>query len=203
MPELVEAFRQPRSTVIRILATLEEYGLVERKGRLVRLSDRFYLWAAKDRYALLKIKYRPVLRDVLESVRELVLLGVPEGRSIVHLDYLEWDHQVRVAPIRETRHALECTAMGKLLLAQRPDLIAADAPAALREEIAEAHRSGVGWNREEENAGVVVVATHGFSRALSEPVVAVAWPKVRFTEEKAERAIAAIRDALARHARAI
>lgn len=201
MTELVPAMGLPRSSVIRMLGTLEAYGLVEKDGRTVRLTEQFYLWSNRDRHALLKTKYRPVLRDILNEVKEVVLLGLQEGNSVVHIDYLEWDHQIRVAPLRETRHELERTAMGKLVLADRPELLPKKHRAGLERELAEVRQTGIGWNREEENEGVIVVATYGFTRAHTDAMIAVAWPKFRFTEEKAARAVGVIRDALRRHTR--
>lgn len=197
---LVEAIGLPRSSVLRMLGTLEAYGLVEKAGREARLTERFHLWAARDRYGMQKSRYRPVLEDVLAATGEVVLLGVPEGASVVHIDCLEGDNRIRVAPLRETRHPLECTAMGKLVLADRQDLKPTRVNAALKRDIEEARRTGIGWNREEENEGVIVVATHGFERGPTEPMIAVAWPKFRFTEAKAEAAVKAIRAALKRHA---
>lgn len=197
---LVEACGLPRSSVLRMLGTLEGYGLVEKTGREVRLTERFYLWAARDRYGALKNLYRPVLREVRDAVNEVVLLGVPEGASVVHIDCLEADTRIRVAPLLETRHPLDCTAMGKLVLAERPELLGPKTSDRLRRELEEVRRTGIGWNREEENEGVVVVAVRGFGSGPAEPMIGVAWPAFRFSEKKAAEAVQAIRAALARHA---
>mgnify|MGYP000473874940 CR=1 FL=1 len=47
---------------------------------------------------------------------ELVLLGLHEGNGIVHIDYIESDHMVRVAPAPGTRHNFKVNALGKLAL---------------------------------------------------------------------------------------
>lgn len=195
IPALVEAMNLSRSTVIRVLDTLLAYGLVERSGRKVRCSASFVHWARNDRHVADRRRYRAVLQGMAREIGELVLVGVLEGSSVVHLDYIEADHAVRVAPAPHTRHNLRVNALGKLALSRRPDLAQRweRSDPAFTRQLQTVRETGVAWNREESTPGVIAVATDGFSNAATEPMLAVAWPTFRFSEAKAREAIKVIR----------
>lgn len=195
--DIVAGAGLPRPTVLWHLQSLATYGLVEKCGRGYRLTERFYIWSSRDRNARLKARYRPVLEQIQRTTGELVLLGLQEGNAIIHVDYLESDHAVRVAPAPVTRHDLTTSALGKLALSRTPHLRKAVMESHLKAELEAIDCVDPAWNREESNPGVIAMATWGFSRAPSEPMLAVAWPKMRFTEDRGTRALDAIRDALA------
>lgn len=198
MPKLAEAMNLPRSTLARTLNTLIAYGLIEKTGRIYRCGASFDQWAQRDRQHYWIQRYRKVLEHVAAEINELVLLGMHEGNGVVHIDYIESDQMVRVAPSPFTRHNLQVNALGKLALSRRPDLIEAiDAPDLLK-ELSEIQRTGVAWNREQSVPGMIALATYGFSKSPTEPMIAVAWPAHRFTEESSARALASIQEALER-----
>lgn len=122
-----------------------------------------------------------------------------EGRGIVHIDYVESDQLVRVAPAPMTRHSLELTAQGKMVLSRRRDLFDPVTRPELKAELREIQRSGVAWNREATVPGMIALATPGFTNHPTEPILAVAWPVNRFSEAKGEAAVQAIRAALLEH----
>lgn len=194
--EVVEILGQPRSNVVRIVNTLVDYGLITRDTRKLVPTRSFYDLCTQDRYSHLRTKYRGVLRCLSDQLNELVLLGVHEGTGIIHIDFIESDHRVRVAPSPVTRHDLAHNAIGKVALARRPDLLAAENNQDLAREIAMVRRHGIAWNREETTEGVIVIACPGFTNATTEPILAVAWPTNRYTEEKAKAAQKLIRSAL-------
>lgn len=196
--EVVEVLGQPRSNVVRIVNTLIEYGLIARASRKLVPTRSFYDLCTQDRYSHLRTKYRAVLRLLSEQLNELVLLGVHEGNGIIHIDFIESDHRVRVAPSPVTRHDLARNAIGKVALARRPDLLAVEVEANpdLEREIAMVRRHGIAWNREETTEGVIVIACPGYTNATTEPIIAVAWPSNRFTEDKAKATHKLIRGAL-------
>lgn len=186
LSELVDALEQPRSNVVRIVNTLVHQGLVLRNGRTLRPSEAFYELCTRDRYGQLRAKYRPLLKHISAELNELVLLGVQEGNGIIHIDFIESDHRIRVAPSPATRHDLRRNAIGKVALARRPDLMEEFAgDEAFVEEIAQVRRTRFGWNREETTEGVIVMACPGYNNATTEPIVAVAWPTNRFSEGRA------------------
>lgn len=191
--EIVEALEQPRSNVVRIVNTLIQYGLIERsEGRRLKPTKSFYELCAPDRYTHLRMKYRPVLSSLAKELGELVLLGVQEGNAIIHIDHIDSDQRIRVAPSPTTRHELRQNAIGKIALARRPDLMKNIDDIEFAREIMAVKRTGLAWNREATTKGVIVMACPGFTNATTEPIVAVAWPKFRFTEEAAKQAHEAI-----------
>lgn len=193
LPELVQALNQPRSNVVRIVNTLVAYGLVSRMERRVKLAPGFHGWTQRNRHAGLRERYRPILKELASCTGELVLLGLHERGGIIHIDYIEADHAVRVAPSPVTRHNLRVNALGKLALSRRPDLAAGAAFAGMAAELEEVRRTGVAWNREESVKGMIALACPGLSNTPVEPMIAVAWPAYRFTETKGRNAIQDIR----------
>jgi DNA-binding IclR family transcriptional regulator len=199
LPELAQALNQPRSNVVRLLGSLQGYGLVTREGRTWKTTPAFHEWSAPpDRYAALRRRYRPIIEEIAAKTGELVLVGLHEGNGVVHLDFVESDHRIRVAPAPTTRHNLRHNAMGKLALSRRPDLAARFRDAALQKELEEIRREGVAWNREETVRGMIAMAVPGLTNTPTEPIIVVAWPTLRFTEHVAAQARRIIRDILAR-----
>lgn len=197
--ELVTGSGLPRSTVIRILQTLEDYGLVARHGRRYLLTQRFRAWANPDRYSVLRLRYRPILEALSKQLSELVLLGLREGNSIIHLDYIDWDHSIRVDPMPHTRHPWHKHALGKLAMSLKPGVLQETKDRKLCAELEEIQRTGVAWNREESQPGVIAIATWALLQSPSEPMISVAWPVSRFSEKKADLAVKIIRRELARY----
>jgi len=194
MYEVVEYLNLPRPTVVRLLQGLGEYGLVEKQGRLYRLSGRFAEWACPDRHGLLRKRHRPLLDAVAAGTGELVLLGVQEGNAIVHIDYIESDHAVRVAPAPATRHNLQSSALGKLALSRTPHLRKHVNSARLKKELMDIDSEGIAWNREESNKGVIAMATWITTSAATAPMIAVAWPAYRFSDFSAHKALRIIQE---------
>ncbi len=199
MPALRAKLRQPRTSLLRILTTLEAYGLIVREGAGWRTTERFHDWCRRDMYRDLRERHRPLLEAVAAEVGELVELGVAEGSGVRYIDWIEADHPITVDPRKSALYPLERTATGKLVLSQRPDLCAELRGRALLAEIAEAGRAGVAWNRRESDPNIVAVATWVGAASPLTPVLCVKWPFFRFTEAKATRALAVMRREVARN----
>jgi DNA-binding IclR family transcriptional regulator len=195
--QLSEQGNMPRTTVRRIVQTLVGYGLEIHEHGVVKLTANFHSWAAPDWNSLMKRRYRPVLERVAKEVNELVLVGAMSGDSVEHIDFVEADHLVQVAPALTWRLDARQTAMGKLCISRRRDLMSAITDPELKADLERIKRTGISWNRGVSDPGAISVAVSGFTSKPTEPVIGVAWPKQRFTEEAAERAIAAIQRAVA------
>ena len=196
--DLVLGSGLPRSTGVRIIQTLQDYGLVEKQGPHYLLTPQFRAWSSSDRYSVLRARYRPVLEAVSAGVKELVLAGLREGAAIIHIDYIEWDHAIRVAPTPHTRHPWHKHALGKLAMSLQPGILEHTRNRKLRDELEEIQRTGVAWNREESEPGMIALATWGVRKSPAEPMIAVAWPTFRFSEQAAAAALRVIREAVAR-----
>lgn len=197
LPELAQALNQPRSNVVRLLGSLRGYGLVARDGRAWKTTQVFRQWSAPSgRYDTLRRTYRPLIEEIGEKTGELVLLGLHEGNGCVHIDYVESDQRIRVAPAPFTRHGLRHNAMGKLALSRRPDLAARFEDPAFQRELEEIRANGYAWNREETVRGMITMAMPGLTNAPTEPMIIVAWPAFRFTDGRAAHARLVIQAAL-------
>jgi len=197
LPELSLALNQPRSNVVRLLGSLRTYGLVAREGRLWRTTQAFLdLSAPPDRYTALRRRYRPVLEATAAATGELVMLGLHEGNGVIHIDFIESDGCIRIAPTPSVRHSIRHNALGKLALSRRPDLAAHYPGSSFQNELEKIRLTGVAWNREETVRGMIAMAIPGFTNSPTEPMIAIAWPTARFTEKAAAQARQIAREAM-------
>lgn len=113
----------PKSTVSRLLATLEHEGLVERvpgsdKYRLgfllVRLAGRV------AHYGDVRAIAHPLLVELCERAQETVHLAVLDGDEVVNIEQISGPHIVRETNWVGRRTPLHCAANGKALLAFQP-----------------------------------------------------------------------------------
>ena len=192
--ELATTMNLARTTVIRILNTVVEYGLIEREGRQYRVSSGFRDWARPQRHDRMRRRYRKLLEAIAAASGELVLLGMLEGAGVVHIDFIACDDAVRVAPAPLTHHNIRHNAIGKLVLSQRPDMAQRwiDLEPKFAGELEEIRETGVAWNRGETVTGVIAMAVDGLRPVHTEPKIAVAWPMERFRESAAREVLKAI-----------
>ncbi|ARP80329.1 IclR family transcriptional regulator [Bordetella genomosp. 8] len=178
MAELVRACGYPRGTVYRIVAALQQQGMIaEAAGgpgpvvryalgpRLLQLASR--AWSQLD----LRAALAEDLRALRDETGETVHLAVPAGRELIYIDKLENHGPVRMASRVGGRLALHCTAAGKAYLAALPpadadSLLATLAlpprmPAtitdkeALRQELARIRQRGYAVDDQENERGIV------------------------------------------------
>jgi DNA-binding IclR family transcriptional regulator len=113
-----------RSTALRLLATLERHGLVERDQRTAkyRLGARLVQLASAVRgEADLRLAARPVCETLARAVGETVTLDVLEGREIVPVEQASGSTSVVSVNWLGTRSPAHCTASGKVILAFGPE----------------------------------------------------------------------------------
>lgn len=193
LPVLRAKLKMPRSTTLRLLSTLELYGLAARRNGVWRATELFFEWSNRDTHKEIKDRYHDALRAIADEVNELVELGIAEIDGVRYIDWIQSNHVIAIDPLKSSLYPIHQTATGKLLLSQRPDLCAAIPDSRLREEIAEAGRTGAAWNRRESDPNVMAVATWAGGPSALNPVICVKWPFFRFTESKARHALRAIR----------
>jgi DNA-binding IclR family transcriptional regulator len=198
MSALRQRSRLPRTSILRLLTTLELFGLTARKGTLWCTTPRFHDWCNRDMHGELRKRYHAVLDQIAAEVDELVELGVAEGDGIRFIDYVQSKHHVVIEPLKTSLYPLHLSASGKLFLTQRPDLCAEIRDGRLLAEIAAARTSGMAWNRGETDPNVVAIATWAGPPSSLTPMIAVIWPFFRFNESKARRAVAVVRQILGR-----
>jgi len=121
--ELSRLIGLPKSTVSRMLTTLEYEGLVERvpdseKYRLgfmlVRLAGRV------SHFGDVRSAAHPVLVDLSARSHETVHLAVVDGDEVVNIEQIAGPHLVRETNWIGRRTPFHCAANGKALLAFQP-----------------------------------------------------------------------------------
>src|SRR5690349_17559237 len=113
-----------RSTALRLLATLERHGLVERDQRSAkyRLGGRLVQLASAVRgEADLKAAARPVCAALARQVGETVTLDVLDGDEIVPVEQASGSTSVVSVNWLGTRSPAHCAASGKVILAFGPE----------------------------------------------------------------------------------
>jgi DNA-binding IclR family transcriptional regulator len=174
--ELSRRIRVHKSTVSRLLATLERHGLVARDPQ----SDKFSLGPAFISLAgaaLQRLDLRTVARGPLERLaeqtRETVNLAILDGDQVVNIEKISSAHYIRDIGWIGRRSPLHCTATGKALVAHllpaaRRSLLGPRLKRytpqtichwkALETELAEVRRVGYAVGREELEPGLVALA---------------------------------------------
>jgi DNA-binding IclR family transcriptional regulator len=198
MTLLTRKLKQPRTTVLRLLATLESYGLVARNDRIWFATEQFYQWSSRETHREIAERYRPAMQTIAAEVDELVGIGIGEAQG---MRYFHWEAGTQpgtTEPPDRDVYPLHRTAAGKLVLTQRPDLMDPAMDCQLQAEIQQARETGVAWCRRECTPQDISIATWVAAPSATTPVIFVSWPVLRFTEAKALNALTVIRRELAR-----
>lgn len=108
-----------KSTTSRILATLEEWNVVERtaENRFVIGPGLLRLVENQPLTATLKALARPALEQISAETGEATLLVVLDGNEALYLDSVPGTHAVQVREWAGERVPLNVTSGGKMLLA--------------------------------------------------------------------------------------
>jgi IclR family acetate operon transcriptional repressor len=167
----------PKPTVYRMLAMLEQAGLVAREpgGRRVGAGPRLTRLALDVlRHGSAQGPRRAILQQLVATIGETCNLTMIEGSEVIYLDRVESAWPLRVTLQPGSRVPLHCTASGKLLLsllpaARRQRILAALPlprlteqtivdPRRLAAELARVRRDRLATDNEEYIAGLVCVA---------------------------------------------
>jgi IclR family acetate operon transcriptional repressor len=167
--------RLPKSTVARLLSTLEDLQAVERvDGVRWRIGPAVGALssAASPERSLISIA-RPYLADLVAELGEDAGLGLPDGNEILYVDQVESDNPVQVRDWTGTHAPLHAVPSGLVLLAEWPeealeaylrgDLVALTRhtitdPARLRKRLTDVRTAGYAWGLEEFAEGIDSVA---------------------------------------------
>jgi DNA-binding IclR family transcriptional regulator len=124
MSELASRLNLDRSTTYRILLTLEECGMVERKektGEYTLGVGAFDIGNAYLGQADWVQIAKPVMAELASKARETVNLAVLSDTEILYLDKVDSPRSVGVMSKVGQRNPVYCTALGKALLAFQPE----------------------------------------------------------------------------------
>lgn len=166
----------PKSTVARLLTTLENLGAVERLDTAdgYRIGAEIITLAAQVAYPRnLVALARPALQALAQQSGETVSLGIPDGGLALTIDQIDSGHNFRLRNWVGERLPLHCSSDGKVYLAAWDDatlsaylaqpLEAFSAntltdPVALRAELAQIRAQGYAWNNREHDPDIVSIA---------------------------------------------
>lgn len=195
---IAERVRLPKSTVARLLATLEDVDAVERfDGARWRIGPGVAALstAVTSERSLISIA-RPFLADLVAELGEDAGLGLPDGTEVLYVDQVESDNPVQVRDWTGTRAPMHAVPSGLVLLAEWPEDalaayvsggLAALTPrtvtdqAQLRKRLAEVRRQGYAWGLQEFAEGIdSVAAPVRDARGKAVAAIHVHGPSYRF-----------------------
>jgi IclR family acetate operon transcriptional repressor len=208
LSEIARRVGLPKSTVARLLATLEAQLAVERTDDCYRIGPAVKDLAAAvtgNRYLITLA--RPELEGLVTATGEAAGMGVPEGDQVRYVIQLDSDNPVNVRDWTGTLAPMHTAASGFTMLASWPDdelnrYLARDLErntsrtltdaTAIRVRLDAVRESGYAWGREEFFDGITSLAAPVVARGGS--VVAaidVFGPSYRFPGDADEAALAA------------
>jgi DNA-binding IclR family transcriptional regulator len=194
--QIAEESGLPRSTVHRIVQTLQDANFVTTGGRSggIRLGPELARLAAVSRIQLVPM-VRPFLEQLSRTVDEGASLAVLDGANVRFLDQAVAGHGLRAISLVGSTFPAHCTANGKALLAalsepvmratlplrlprltpntitSRPELI---------EELAKVRAAGVAYDREEHAEGICAVGRVIHDAVGNLAAITIAMPAQRF-----------------------
>ena len=206
--DIAERVRLPKSTVARLLATLEDVDAVERfNGARWRIGPGVAALtdAVSPERSLISVT-RPFLLDLVAELGEDAGLGLPDGNDVLYVDQVESDNPVQVRDWTGTRAPMHAVPSGLVLLAEWPqdaldaylagELVALTRrtvtdPDALRERFAEVREVGYAWGLEEFAEGIdSVAAPIRDARGKAIAAIHVHGPSYRFPAAGEETRVA-------------
>ncbi len=215
--EVARELRMTPATTSRLLTTLRLSGILGQEadnGRYL-IGPRLHRIAQAHRNSInLNAMSEYYLRELLEETGETVFLGVLDEASVVIINRLDSPQPLRMAAGLGTREPANCTALGKVMLADTPDNeleqklkkldfnqlppTAAQNVEKFRTILEETRNRGWGLDNEEHVAGVRCVAC-GIRNADGCVIAAisVSGPSTRLSEERIESIVPFVRAAAA------
>ncbi|MBX5476933.1 MAG: IclR family transcriptional regulator [Clostridia bacterium] len=213
--ELAARLRMHKSTVLRLLATLEACGYVEQDAATKRYRLRLKLFELGSqviaRTDLLK-EARPILEQLNRETGEVVHLGVLDQGEVVYVEKMESTHTIRMHSRIGRRSPLHCTGVGKALLAWLPEEevihvietkgLKRYTPntivdrSALLQHLETVRQLGVAFDNEEHEPGIRCVAAPVWDRhGRLAGAISVAGPSLRMTPERLQSLAEPVRQA--------
>lgn len=120
--EIHRSIRMAKATAFRYLWTLEKHRYVERDaGGRYRLGLGFVGMQSRD-LEVLQDRARPWLERLRDETSETTNLGVLDGTDIRYVEVAESPRTVRMVSVRGSRDPIYCTALGKAVAAQLPEV---------------------------------------------------------------------------------
>lgn len=170
--EVADRVHLPKSTVARLLRSLQHEGAVEQAPgeTRYRVGERIALLAARvTPGASLVSLARPTLEELATELGEAVGLGVPDGFRVHYIDQADTPNAVQARDWTGTRVPMHAVPSGQALLAYLPSgeldrflevplerftPHTITDPTLLRARLDQIRADGVAWVREEFDVGI-------------------------------------------------
>ncbi len=198
----------PKSTVARLVRTLEEQEALERvagDGRYRVGAGLTRLTAGRAVPGQVRDVARPALRELVDELEEDAGLAVPDGRRMLFVDQVSVETPVKVPDWSGQRLPYHAAAAGYVLLADMPGHVVEDLlaeglepwtsrtttdEALVRRRIEDARRRGLAWLHDEWARGINGIAVPVRERG-GDTVAAINLygPSYRFPGARAEQDI--------------
>ncbi|MFE7855287.1 IclR family transcriptional regulator [Streptomyces sp. NPDC057403] len=209
LQELAEALQVPRSSMYALLQTLIGRGWVRTDvtGSLYGIGIHALLTGTSYLDSDPRVRaVRPYLDEASEALGETIHLGRLDGRDVAYLATRESHEYLRTISRVGRRLPAHVGALGKALLAERPDEDLPEGPyealtantrttrPALAADLAEVRARGYAVDREE---GVLGIVGFGFALRYETPAqdaVSCSVPVARLTPGHEERIVAVMRE---------
>jgi DNA-binding IclR family transcriptional regulator len=123
LTEISRRLGMPKSTVHNLLATLQEYGYIERTDdELYAIGVAPLLLTQTMRISVeLRDPAAPILRQLAEATRESVYLTIRQEDAALYIYAVESSHRLLARTAVGDRAPLHCTSVGKAMLAGLPE----------------------------------------------------------------------------------
>lgn len=203
MTQIAEQVEMHKSTVHRLLATLEKKRFVDRDPATglyrpgIRLLQMAYLTLENND---LRRIAAPFLRRLCDQFRETIDLCILDGTDVVFLDVIESPQRVKLAAAPGQRLPAFCTASGKALLSHLPEQAVSNifihgmhqftestpcTPDAVLDSLRHARQNGFAISEQEYEEGINAVAAPILDE-IGSPIaaIAIAGPAYRLTRER-------------------
>ncbi|MCW4630957.1 MULTISPECIES: DNA-binding transcriptional regulator KdgR [Marinomonas] len=216
--ELSQTVMTSKSTVYRFLQTMKMLGFVSQEGDDDRYSLTLKLFEVSSKaleHVDLVSLTEPYMASIAEQTKEALHLGIRDGDGIIYIYKVDAQYNLRMQSRIGGRNPLYSTAIGKVLLAERPESYIRDVfkdtqfvPStakthrtidALLEELKQVKAQGYGVDNEEQEEGLRCIGSPIYDR-LGNVIagLSLSFPTLRYTPEKFEKYVSLLQEATAK-----
>ncbi len=201
--ELARSVKANKSTVYRLLATLERLGVLQQNKATEKYRLGLKLFELGHRVSINQALVHcthPALEKVAQQIAETVHLAILEGDQIRYVDKVESPQGLKISTEIGSRRPAYCTGIGKVLMAFNPpelweaalttQPLKAQTPntitelSILKERLAHIRTKAYAIDREEFEIGLICVAVPVFNREGKMVAgLSASGPANRFREE--------------------
>ncbi|MGE5839083.1 MAG: IclR family transcriptional regulator, partial [Deltaproteobacteria bacterium] len=201
--EMVSSLGYHKSSVQRILATLEKEGFLSkvapRRSEYRLGPDILFLGNVAEASLDLRSVARPAMADLVQRAQETCYLCVADQGQCLYIEKVECSHPIRIVHQVGQRNPLYCTGVGKALMSGMADeeidrLMKTQElkahtrrtitdPHVLKRELEAIRKRGLALDNEELNLGVKCVAAPIRNRSSAVvAAISLSGPAQRFTK---------------------